>query len=139
MFKTRNEVCGTQNILRGKETERIPTYTPLEGDPVKPPCLPARLVPLIKLVVPHPQDVHLLGLAPQTRVKDLDSEDSQDPGILVWVDVSLRECHDVGVRPGIQGLRFAPTIVHCVIDSHRVVEVELVLEDDQLCTLFVGE
>jgi len=55
------------------------------------------------------------------------------------MEVSLRQSHDVGVRPGIQGLQFTSTIICCVVDGHRTMEVEFVLEDDQLCTLLVGE
>ena len=130
---------GAQDILGVEETECVFTGTFHKVESIKPSRLPARSVLLVKFVVSHPQDVHFPGLASQTGMQDLDSEYSQDLGILVWVDVSLRESHDVGVCPGIQGLRFASTIICCVIDSHCIVEVEFVLEDDQLRMLLDGE
>ena len=66
--KARKEMCSTQNILRIEETERVPFQTVFEVDPVKPSCLPARPILLVKLVKPYPQNVDLPGLVPQTRV-----------------------------------------------------------------------
>ena len=132
-------MCRTQNVLGIDETERVPSGAVYEADSVKSSHLPARLVSAVELVEPYPQDINFLGLVPQTWVHDTDSKYSQDAGIFVRVSVSLGKSHDVGVGPGIQRLRFTSAIVGCIVDSHRIVEVELVLDDDQLRTLFIRE
>ena len=55
------------------------------------------------------------------------------------MDISLGECHDISVCPGIQCLGVTLAVICREIDSHRVMEVELVLKDDELHTLFIGE
>lgn len=100
--EARDQVDSTQNVFGVEKTKRVPTGTVCELNAIESPCLPASAVLSIKLIKPYPQDINFLDLVPYTRMQGFNPEDTEDTRVLVWVSVTLGECHNVSVCPRVQ-------------------------------------
>ena len=93
VMETWNEVGPTDYVFRIKEAKRAILEAWDELDAIQPFCFPSGSVGFIDPEPANPEDIHRFLVNHCRSMENVESEDSEDPCIRVWVNPIVREDH----------------------------------------------